>query len=338
MCSNGYIKLSRKFFDNKIWQAARAFSECEAWIDLIQSARFEASPTTSRIGCYEVTWERGQYPASNRFLAKKWGRSEQWVKSFLGKLKREKMITTDNSQGVNIISLVNFDKYNGEEAGNPPNNPPRNPPNDLRISELQDFVTHLVTQQVTHLQKLAKNSNSLNGLKDSELQENLTHPKTESNPPNNPPNEVKNSELQEVVTHPTTHLQNLQPTSNPNNKKDKENNKKETLSLERAKKDAALAATLSRKEDFYQSLIPFIGKYPKDMIQKFFNYWSEMNRSCSKMRFEQQPTWETAKRLATWAARDRSPSRTGIGVILTDNSTDKYDSPQEKKWEERWSK
>ena len=90
MCNEGYIKLSRKFFDNKIWQAARAFSECEAWIDLIQSARFEASPTTSRIGCYEVTWERGQYPASNRFLAKKWGRSEQWVKSFLGKLKREK--------------------------------------------------------------------------------------------------------------------------------------------------------------------------------------------------------------------------------------------------------
>lgn len=82
------------------------------------------------------------------------------------------------------------------------------------------------------------------------------------------------------------------------------NNKKETLSKERAKKDAALAATLSRKEDFYQSLIPFIGKYPKDMVQKFFNYWSEMNRSCTKMRFEQQPTWETAKRLATWVAKD----------------------------------
>ena len=218
------------------------------------------------------------------------------------------MITTDNSQGVNIINLVKFDKYNGKEAGNPPNNPPnnppKNPPKNMDISGLQDFVTHLVTQQVTHLQKLAKTHNPPNGLKDSELQENLTHPKTESNPPNNPPNEVKDSELQEVVTHPTTHLQNLQPTSNPNNKKDKENNKKETLSKERAKKDAALAATLSRKEDFYQSLIPFIGKYPKDMIQKFFDYWSEMNRSCTKMRFEQQPTWETAKRLATWAAKD----------------------------------
>ena len=147
----GFIKLSRSFFDNKIWQAARAFSECEAWLDLIQSARFEASPTTSRIGCYEVTWGRGQYPASNRFLAKKWGRSEQWVKSFLGKLKREKMITTDNAQGVNVISLVNFDKYNGEVYNNPPCNTLNNSLNTLNSNELQELVTHLVTQQVTHL-------------------------------------------------------------------------------------------------------------------------------------------------------------------------------------------
>ena len=124
MSDKGFIKLSRKLFDNKIWQAARAFNECEAWIDLIQSARFEASSITSRIGCYEVTWGRGQYPASNRFLAKKWGRSEQWVKSLLGKLKREKMITTDNSQGVNVITLINFEKYNGEVVDNPPSNPP----------------------------------------------------------------------------------------------------------------------------------------------------------------------------------------------------------------------
>ena len=165
----GFIKLSRSFFDNKIWQAARAFSESEAWLDLIQSARFEASPTTSRIGCYEVTWGRGQYPASNRFLAKKWGRSEQWVKSFLGKLKREKMITTDNGQGVNVITLVNFDKYNGEPDYNPPCNPANNTHKTIDNSELQELVTHLVTQQVSHLlenmgkQQPTPNPNNKNG-------------------------------------------------------------------------------------------------------------------------------------------------------------------------------
>ena len=152
----GYIKLSRSFFDNEIWQAARAFSECEAWLDLIQSARFEASPTTSRIGVYEVTWGRGQYPASNRFLAKKWGRSEQWVKTFLGKLKRKGMITTENSSGINIITLLNFEKYNASDdvektPDNPPGNPPSNPLNELSHSDLQRLVTHLVTQCATHL-------------------------------------------------------------------------------------------------------------------------------------------------------------------------------------------
>ena len=181
----GFIKLSRSFFDNKIWQAARAFSECEAWLDLIRSARFEASPTTSRIGCYEVTWGRGQYPASNRFLAKRWGRSEQWVKSFLGKLKREGMITTDNTQGVNVITLTNFEKYNGEADYNPPNNPANNPPKGMTDNELQGYVTHLVTQQVTRLLGNAAN---------------------------------------------------LQPTSNPNNKKEEEYIK-ETSSDEDAKKD-----------------------------------------------------------------------------------------------------
>lgn len=279
----GFIKLSRTFFDNKIWQAARAFSECEAWIDLIQSARFEASPTTSRIGCYEVTWERGQYPASNRFLAKKWRRSDQWVKSFLGKLKREKMITTDSSQGVNVITLVNFEKYNGEAIGNPPNTPPCNPLNKLIDGDLQEFITHLVTQQITHFQK-------------------------------------------------------EQPTSNPNNKKEK--NIKETTPNGVAKKDAAKAATLFRKDSFYQSLIPYVGKYPKDMIRAFFDYWSEMNKSCTKMRFELEKTWELSRRLTTWANRERMPAKstTDVGVILNNNSPDKYDSPQEKKWEERWNK
>lgn len=46
----GYIKLSRKFFSNDMWNEARTFSSCEAWLDLIQSARFEATPRMESIG------------------------------------------------------------------------------------------------------------------------------------------------------------------------------------------------------------------------------------------------------------------------------------------------
>ena len=81
---------------------------------------------------------------------------------------------------------------------------------------------------------------------------------------------------------------------------------KETTSDEVVKKDAAIAATLSRKERFYESLVPFVEKYGAAMIREFFDYWSEMNKSQTKMRFEQQPTWETSLRLVTWANRNKN--------------------------------
>ena len=72
------------------------------------------------------------------------------------------------------------------------------------------------------------------------------------------------------------------------------------------KKDAATAAARlnERKEDFYNSLIPYVTQYGKDMVRAFFDYWSEPNKSNSKMRFELERTWDLARRLGTWASRD----------------------------------
>lgn len=58
-----------------------------------------------------------------------------------------------------------------------------------------------------------------------------------------------------------------------------------------------------RKKEFYDSLVPYVEKYGKQMIRDFFNYWSEANKSRTKMRFELQKTWETSRRLATWASK-----------------------------------
>lgn len=88
-------------------------------------------------------------------------------------------------------------------------------------------------------------------------------------------------------------------------KKIKEKEKKEILSNESIKKKAASAATHERKEAFYHSLIPYADKYGKEMLRAFFDYWSEMNASQTKMRFEKQPTWELSKRLATWANNEK---------------------------------
>lgn len=64
-----------------------------------------------------------------------------------------------------------------------------------------------------------------------------------------------------------------------------------------------------REKDFESSLIPFVstrgGTYEPTMIRAFFNYWTERNKSGTKMRFELEKTWETAKRLQTWASREK---------------------------------
>ena len=97
---------------------------------------------------------------------------------------------------------------------------------------------------------------------------------------------------------------------------------KETTPDGVAKKDAAIAATRSRKQRFHDSLIPYVEKYGKAMIREFFDYWSEMNKSCTKMRYEQQPTWETDRRLATWASRDKNFKKNGN---TTNRATDQED-------------
>lgn len=109
----GYIKLSRKLFNSDMWETPRTFSSCEAWIDLIQSARFEATPLTASIGGREITYGRGQYPASIRFLATRWKWSEKQVRSFIERLKKQGRITTECKQGMNIVTLCKYDEYNG---------------------------------------------------------------------------------------------------------------------------------------------------------------------------------------------------------------------------------
>lgn len=70
------------------------------------------------------------------------------------------------------------------------------------------------------------------------------------------------------------------------------------------KLDAARAATLKRKKEFADSLVPYVPRYGKEMIRAFYDYWSEMNKQQTKMRVDKQSTWELPKRLATWANKE----------------------------------
>jgi hypothetical protein len=64
-----------------------------------------------------------------------------------------------------------------------------------------------------------------------------------------------------------------------------------------------------RKEKFIEDLKPFLELYKKEMINSFYSYWSELNKSETKMRFELQKTWELKKRLVTWAKNENNFSK-----------------------------
>lgn len=60
-------------------------------------------------------------------------------------------------------------------------------------------------------------------------------------------------------------------------------------------------ATEKRAKDFYNSLIPFVATYGKEMVREFYDYWSEPNKSQSRLRFEQERTWDLNRRLVRWS-------------------------------------
>ena len=72
-------------------------------------------------------------------------------------------------------------------------------------------------------------------------------------------------------------------------------------------RNAANAAELMKKhyDAFVETLAPYGTTYPPDMIADFLSYWTEPNKSRTKMRFELERTWDIGRRLQTWARRTK---------------------------------
>lgn len=111
-------------------------------------------------------------------------------------------------------------------------------------------------------------------------------------------------------------ITNNQQTNNKQITTDKEYKNVKNIEKENIKeKDATGVATneqrlMARKENFLNELSQYVAVYGDKTIRDFANYWTEANRSNTKMRYEMQPTWNTAMRLATWARREKPESTT----------------------------
>jgi hypothetical protein len=47
----------------------------------------------------------------------------------------------------------------------------------------------------------------------------------------------------------------------------------------------------------------FANGYDKNALESFISYWTETNKSKTKMKFELQQTWNTKLRLINWMKR-----------------------------------
>lgn len=121
---------------------------------------------------------------------------------------------------------------------------------------------------------------------------------------------------------------NKQATSNPTpeQQQHKKNKKKEdkeeqifpighiceekSVALATLKYQQDLSERLEKKQkSFYESLVPYVSIYGKELIRAFYDYWSEPNKSHTKIRMELERTWDVKRRLATWAKNSANYAR-----------------------------
>lgn len=69
-------------------------------------------------------------------------------------------------------------------------------------------------------------------------------------------------------------------------------------------KDKDINSIDIRKLKFADTLKPFLDKYGKEMIRKFYDYWTEPNKSNTKFKQELQKTWDVKRRLDSWSSNN----------------------------------
>ena len=61
----------------------------------------------------------------------------------------------------------------------------------------------------------------------------------------------------------------------------------------------------SRKQEFYNSLLPYLKTYDKILLKEFYDYWTEHGDKDKKYRKEKEKSFNTDLRLKTWFKRSK---------------------------------
>ena len=79
---------------------------------------------------------------------------------------------------------------------------------------------------------------------------------------------------------------------------------KDSTTINKNKEIRIINNTISnRRNDFVFEVLTF--DYDESILNGFIDYWTEPNKSNTKMKFELNKTWKTELRLKTWAANQK---------------------------------
>lgn len=106
-----FIRIQRKLFKHWIWSEDRVFSKAEAWIDMIRLAAYE--PKRVLILGSLVNVPKGGIVSSERFFSIRWKWSRTKVRHFIDLLEQDGMVSRQKDQGNSIVTLSNYESYNG---------------------------------------------------------------------------------------------------------------------------------------------------------------------------------------------------------------------------------
>ncbi len=101
-----------------------------------------------------------------------------------------------------------------------------------------------------------------------------------------------------------------------------------TLEVEHKEKNSKVKDSKKKKKEieerklkFASTLKPFLKTYGREMLNDFYAYWTEPNKSNTKFRMELEKTWSLERRLQTWAKNEKGFSNS---KTPKDSSNDKF--------------
>ena len=310
-----WIKLPASITESWLW-AEKPYGKVQAWLTLLYAAREECVIVKRGI---VVTQARGSVCMSVREMSDEFGWSDKKTKRFLDTLESDGKIKTHNSNVINVIEIKNYDEYNVPKNGTTQQNLGQ-------TTQQMVAVTKSVSESYKEDVK-ADDPTEFEGNDPTEFEE--VYNEKKSNKKRETTKDINTPEIninsQDININPEDNYNN-----NPSVKENINGGESEKFlggeSEKTAPQPASSQSLERRKFNFIMSVNQFCqdngGKYTREMIVEFIDYWTEANRSKTKMRFEKQETWEVSKRLAYWKRRSDERKRPTSGSTSRPQSVD----------------